>query len=72
MSATLAAAPASATDPTLTAAGAQAVSESGHIVDFYKTLGVGASNIMQTAAFNSMRASTSGRAAERMMRSYGM
>ena len=48
----LVAAPASArptttttTDAALTAAGSQAVSESGHIVDFYTALGVGASDI---------------------------
>ncbi|MCU1530395.1 MAG: hypothetical protein JWP75_4158, partial [Frondihabitans sp.] len=50
----LVAAPASArtatTDPALTAAGAQAVSESGHIVDFYKALGVGASDIPTATA----------------------
>jgi hypothetical protein len=34
----LVAAPASATEPVLTAEGAQAVSESGHIVDFYTEL----------------------------------
>lgn len=58
VSATLAAAPASATDPALTATGAQAVSESGHIVDFYKTLGVGASNI--PAASDAQTATLSG------------
>jgi hypothetical protein len=50
----LVAAPASArtatTAPALTAAGAQAVSESGHIVDFYKALGVGASDIPTATA----------------------
>ncbi|MCI4659033.1 hypothetical protein [Cryobacterium zhongshanensis] len=47
VSTSLVAAPASATttDLTLTAAGAQAVTESGRIVDFYTALGVGASNI---------------------------
>lgn len=48
MSTSLVAAPAASattTDPTLTAAGAQMVTESGRIVDFYKALGVGASNI---------------------------
>lgn len=48
VSTSLVAAPAAfatTTDPTLSAAGAQAVTESGRIVDFYKALGVGASNI---------------------------
>jgi hypothetical protein len=50
----LVATPASArtatTAPALTAAGAQAVSESGHIVDFYTALGVGASDIPTATA----------------------
>lgn len=50
---------ASTTDPALTAAGAQAVSEAGHIVDFYKALGIGASDIpvasqAQTATLSSV------------------
>lgn len=46
----LVATPASATEPVLTAEGAQAVSESGHIVDFYTALGVGASDIPTATA----------------------
>jgi hypothetical protein len=53
----LIAAPASArsastatTDPELTAAGAQAVGEAGHIVDFYTALGVGSSDIPTASA----------------------
>lgn len=68
MGARLVAAPASAhsvvasaattTDPTLTAVGAQAVSEAGHIVDFYKALGLGASDV--PAASQAQTATLSG------------
>lgn len=55
----LVASAASTTNPTLTAAGAQVVSEAGHIVDFYKALGIGASDIpvasqAQTATLSSV------------------